>query len=177
MAYVNDGESRSDGVVLIRPLAVGDAEVHHAGEDDEIVRWLTGGRSTVPSNRVFIADSLELWRNDGPQFVFGVRRADNDELTGTIDVRTVEPYLLAGQVNIAYAVYPRWRGRGIATRAVRLMVEFLRARPGAREAVIRVDPDNLRSVGVARAAGFTLTHRTDDEHGRLDWYVRALKSF
>src|SRR4051794_20594145 len=59
----------SDGVVLIRPLAVSDAEVHFAGEDDELVRWLSGGRSTLESNRAFIADTLRMWRAGGPQFV------------------------------------------------------------------------------------------------------------
>jgi RimJ/RimL family protein N-acetyltransferase len=168
--------SLTDGVVLIRPLAVSDAEVHFAGEDDEIVHWLTGGRSTLDSNRAFIADSLRMWQDDGPQFVFGIRLAGSDHLVGTVDARTVETYLGPGQVNIAYAVYPPWRGRGLATRAVRLIAEFLRTRPGAREALIQVDPDNLRSAAVARAAGFTHTHRTDDDRGRHDWYAFALTS-
>jgi RimJ/RimL family protein N-acetyltransferase len=58
---------------------------------------------------------------------------------------------------------------------VALIVEFLRARPGVDEAVIRVDPENPRSAAVARRAGFTFTHRTVDEHGRHDWYAQPLK--
>jgi hypothetical protein len=97
--------SLTDGVVLIRPLAVSDAVVHFAAEDDEIVRWLTGGRSTREATA---PSSPARWADDGPQFVFGIRVRAGDHLVGTIDARTVETYLAPGQVNIAYAVYPQW---------------------------------------------------------------------
>ena len=42
-----------------------------------------------------------------------------------------------------------------------------------REFVIRADPDNPASVGVARRAGFALSHTTVDEHGRLEWFTRS----
>jgi 8-oxo-dGTP diphosphatase len=158
----------SDGVVLIRPLAVSDAEAHFAGEDDEMIRWLSGAPSTLESNRDFIADTLRMWAAGGPQFVFGVRWAATDELVGTIDARTREEELGPGQVNIAYGVYPPWRGRGIAVRAVALMMEFLRTLPDATQGVIRVDPANRRSAAVARAAGFRHSHRAGDNH---DWYL------
>jgi RimJ/RimL family protein N-acetyltransferase len=161
----------SDGVVLIRPLAVSDAEVHFAGEDDELVRWLSGGRSTLESNRAFIADTLRMWRAGGPQFVFGIRWAATDEPAGTVDARTREDFLGPGQVNVAYGLYPQWRGRGIATRAVGLMMDFLRTLPGVTEAVIRVDPANPRSAAVARRAGFRYAYRGADHH---DWYLGRL---
>jgi ADP-ribose pyrophosphatase YjhB (NUDIX family) len=88
----------------------------------------------------------------------------------------MEPYLSPGQANISYAVFPAWRGRGLATRAVRLLVEWLRERGDVREAVIRADPGNPASSAVARAAGFTYRGHTADEHGDLDWFVRDLRT-
>jgi 8-oxo-dGTP diphosphatase len=158
----------TDGVVLIRPMDVRDAEAHVAGEDDEIVRWLTYRRGTLESNRAWIASTHDRWRDGGPQFVFGIRDAATDELAGTIDARTTEDDLAPGQVNIAYSVHARWRGRGMATRAVALMLRFLRTRPDIREAVIRVAPANGASAAVARKARFRYAgrHGDDDEYRR-----------
>jgi hypothetical protein len=81
----------TDGVVLIRPLAISDAESHFAGEDDEMIRWLSGGRSTLESNRVFIADTLRMWAAGGPQFVFGVRwRCGSADRAGPVPARRRE---------------------------------------------------------------------------------------
>jgi RimJ/RimL family protein N-acetyltransferase len=161
----------SDGVVLIRPMDVADAEAHVAGEDDEIVRWLTGARGTLASNRAWIASTHEWWAAGGPQFVFGIRDAATGTLIGTIDARTAEEDLAPGQVNLAYSVHAGCRGRGVATRAVALMLEFLRTRPDAREAVIRAEPANAASVAVARKAGFRYAGR----HGDHDEYRRSLE--
>lgn len=37
--------------VELRPLVAADAEAHCAGEDEETVRWLTGGYGTVDGTR------------------------------------------------------------------------------------------------------------------------------
>jgi RimJ/RimL family protein N-acetyltransferase len=81
-----------------------------------------------------------------------------------------QPYLAPGQVNLAYGLYPAWRGRGIATRAVRLACLHAAA-AGAAQAVIRVDPENVASAAVAGRAGFKRTQGKDD---RFDWYVQDL---
>lgn len=83
-------------------------------------------------------------------------------------------YLAAGQVNISYGLYPSWRGRGLATRAVTLACAHA-ASQGALEAVIRVDPANLASVAVALRAGFTYYRRSTEPGGEhLHWYQKDL---
>ena len=79
--------------------------------------------------------------------------------------------LRPGQVNLSYGLYPSFRGRGLATRAVRLMVGWLRDRDDVDQIVIRADPANPSSAAVARRCGFVYRRRTDDDHGRLDWYT------
>jgi hypothetical protein len=39
--------SLTDGVIRLRPLTQADAAAHLAGEDEEIEKWLSGGRSTA----------------------------------------------------------------------------------------------------------------------------------
>ena len=60
---------------------------------------------------------------------------------------------IAREANVAYGLYPAARGRGYASRAVSLIADFLGSR-GARRAVIRVDPDNRRSMQVPVRCGF-----------------------
>ncbi len=140
----------ADGVIVLRPLGLEDADFHLAGEDEELVRWLNGGRGTVDSVRGYIARAMDSWAEGGPIFSFGIRIIDADQLVGTIDVQLRQPYLGERQANVAYGLYPLWRGRGFATRAVLLAVAFLERRYDMSEAVIRTDPDNEASAVVAR---------------------------
>lgn len=65
-------------------------------------------------------------------------------------------------------------GRGLATRAVRLVSRYAAAE-GGKEAVIRVEPENAASAAVAQRAGFAAgKHTHDEDRTRLDWYVRDL---
>jgi hypothetical protein len=41
------GPILTDGVVFLRPLTAEDAAEHLAGEDEEMAKWLSGGRSTL----------------------------------------------------------------------------------------------------------------------------------
>ncbi|MGW0969339.1 GNAT family N-acetyltransferase [Streptomyces sp. NPDC002516] len=70
---------------------------------------------------------------------------------GTADDRDVE---------LAYGVGAAYRGRGLATRAVRLAVDFAHRRVGGRRVVLCIEDRNTASEAVARATGFVLT---DDE--------------
>ncbi|MET9904156.1 GNAT family N-acetyltransferase [Streptomyces sp. NPDC006446] len=63
-------------------------------------------------------------------------------------------------VELAYGVGAAYRGRGLATRAVRLVVDFARRQVGGRRIVLCIEDGNTASEGVAKAAGFVLA---DDE--------------
>ncbi|MET8624051.1 GNAT family N-acetyltransferase [Kitasatospora sp. NPDC004669] len=164
----------SDGVITLSPLRPEDAEAHLAGEDEESVRWLSGGRSTPETVEAYLRHCREQWDTAGPLHAFGIRAGERGDLAGTVDLRFVQTYLAPGQVNVAYGLYPSWRGRGLATRAVRLVCGYA-TRTGAREAVIRVEPGNGASAAVARRAGFAPGKHTFEQDGtRHDWYLRSL---
>jgi len=65
------------------------------------------------------------------------------------DIRTA-----AGTGEIGYWVAPGARGRGIATRAVRLAAAWALGELGLRALEITAHEDNAASLGVARSAGF-----------------------
>ncbi|MEI5101164.1 GNAT family protein [Streptomyces sp. PmtG] len=165
----------ADGVVTLSPLTLNDVDAHLAGEDELLVRWLNGGPGTPESTRAYVRHCQEQWLTGGPLRAFGVRVGDGQTLAGTIDVRLAMPGLAPGEANIAYGLYPAWRGRGLATRAVDLICRYA-AGEGATVGVIRVDPDNPASEAVARRAGFTYVRRVQEADGARDnWYVRDLK--
>ncbi|GIG69812.1 GNAT family N-acetyltransferase [Phytomonospora endophytica] len=166
----------TDGLVTLSPLGPADAEAHFAGEDDELVRWLSGGRSTLDGVRDYIGLCVRRWAELAPHRAFAVRVGAEPVLAGTLDVQfeLPHPILAPGQANLAYGLYPRWRGRGIAARAVVLACAYA-AGEGATQAVIRADPDNPRSSAVAHRTGFTFQRRLVEPDGeRLDWFVRDL---
>ncbi|MFJ2646571.1 GNAT family N-acetyltransferase [Streptomyces sp. NPDC087420] len=58
---------------------------------------------------------------------------------------------------IGYAVGAAHRGRGLAARAVRLVVAHALGVARLPRVVLEIEPDNHPSIAVARAAGFRLT--------------------
>jgi RimJ/RimL family protein N-acetyltransferase len=165
----------SDGIITLSPLRPDDAEAHFAGEDEPLVRWLSGGPGTREGVEAYIRHCQEQWDTAGPLRAFGIRVGTDEALAGTIDLRFTVEGLSPGQVNVAYGLYPSWRGRGLVTRAV-LLVSRYAASEGGREAVIRVEPENAASAAVARRAGFTPGKRTHGADGTLlDWYIRDLR--
>ena len=55
----------TDGVILLRPQTAKDAAGHLAGEDEEMARWVSGGKSTRATVETFIRNNQEGWRIGG----------------------------------------------------------------------------------------------------------------
>ncbi|MGP3776123.1 GNAT family N-acetyltransferase [Streptomyces sp. SDT5-1] len=164
----------SDGIITLSPLRLGDVEAHLAGEDELLVRWLNGGPGTREGVEAYFRHCREQWDTAGPLRAFGIRTGADEVLAGTIDLRFAGEGLAPGQVNVAYGLYPSWRGRGLATRAVLLASQYAASEGGA-EAVIQVEPGNPASAAVAQRAGFTPGRPTHSKDGtRFDWYIRDL---
>jgi RimJ/RimL family protein N-acetyltransferase len=140
--------------IELRPLTRGDAAAHCAGEDEQTVRWLTGGYGTVEGTAAYFE-----WLACNATAGLGKRGFGvwlDGRLAGYIDCDPdngdgLEP----GDVNVSYAVHPWARGRGVAVESVGLICAFVRANHIGRRAAIRVDPENAASVRVARTCGFT----------------------
>ncbi|WP_433244225.1 GNAT family N-acetyltransferase [Actinomadura nitritigenes] len=164
----------SDGIITLSPLRLDDVEAHLAGEDELLVRWLNGGPGTREGVEAYFRHCREQWATAGPLRAFGIRTGADEVLAGTIDLRFAGEDLAPGQVNFAYGLYPSWRGRGLATRAVVLASKYAASEGGA-EAVIQVEPENPASAAVAQRAGFTPSKPTHAKDGtRFDWYTRNL---
>lgn len=166
----------SDGVLRLRPLVEADATAQLAGEDSELVRWLSGGRSTLQDQRAHVAAAALAWAEQAAAVDLGIERVEDGTLIGTLGIQSGMSYLDPGQVNLTYGLYPPWRGQGLATRAVRLAIDVACRRFEPDLLVIRVHPANEVSAAVARRLGFVYSRHTtneDDAQGEIDWYVQT----
>ncbi len=163
----------TDGVIFLRPLRSEDAVDHLAGEDDDMVKWLSGGRSTLATVQGYITSCEEHWRTNGPRRAFGVFDCATNRLIRSIEANLA--YRLApGQVNVSYGVFPDWRGRGVARRALDLMSSYLRSSTEVRQMVVRIACENTASLRAVEKAGFWFLGIFDEPGGRMARYARDL---
>jgi RimJ/RimL family protein N-acetyltransferase len=166
----------SDGTLTLSPLRLEDAATHFAGEDAELVRWLNGGPGTLPGVQAYIRRTIEQWAADGPKLAFGIR--DEGVLAGTVDVNLPPPGVQPREANLAYGLYPAFRGRGLATRAVLVACRYLRDRGDVDRAEIRTDPRNRSSAAVAQRAGFApAAPRRGHDGVLMDVWTVAIRRF
>jgi RimJ/RimL family protein N-acetyltransferase len=137
-----------DGVVSLRPWARGDAPAlaEALNGDPEISRWL----DLVPQP-YSVVDAYAYIAAPGEE-KYAVTDAGTGRVLGSIGVRWNE----AGDTGeIGYWVRSDARGRGVMTRAVRLLARRAIEVDGAARLQLRADPLNVASCRVAEKAGFT----------------------
>jgi RimJ/RimL family protein N-acetyltransferase len=147
---VKPPDSITDGVVVLRELREGDRAVTLSTMRDPVVaRWLN--MPAAPSDRDF--DSLLRVGRDG--------RASGDRIDYTV-TETGEDVSLGAVIasrrhrdnyEVAYLAGAEGRGRGLMTRAVRLLCDWL-LEEGVGRIELRTHPDNEASQKLAQRAGF-----------------------
>jgi RimJ/RimL family protein N-acetyltransferase len=147
----------SDGVVTLRPWRKGDVAelVACLDGEEEIVRWL----DAIPQPygeaeaNAWVDHASAAWR-EGSSAPFAVTDAASGELVGSVGVGWVgERDERVGEVG--YWMRKGTRGRGLTTRAVRLVSKWAVDELGCERLQLRADEQNLPSQRVAAKAGFT----------------------
>lgn len=149
------GGLAGDGVTLRVPSA----EAGDAAAADKYVRdqqldgaWLPD----VPlvTGAQLVADWTDGWAGrssrNGPALVVTV--PEQPRFIGVIGMDEHDD----GAVEISVGIAPRWRGRGLASRAVRLGSRWIAGQPGVRRVQARIGQDDRPSERVAVNAGFKL---------------------
>lgn len=142
-----------DDVVVLRPPTEGDADAITAAiQDPDIPRFT---RIPSPYTREdairFITDATAHWRSGTAQS-FMITDASNGSLAGGVGVHASEHLEVR---EIGYWVARDARGRGLATRAVRLVSRWVIPVLGLRRLELMTHVDNVGSQAVAERAGFT----------------------
>jgi RimJ/RimL family protein N-acetyltransferase len=141
-----------DGDVWLSLPERGDVEsvVQHARHPDmEKTYWLPGRPAVTRAAAEALVEELRRgWGGSGRHgAALFIRRLD--ELVGVV-------YLRIGStgVELGYGVAPQFRNQGFATRATRLVTEWLASTGERRRLSIRTSPTNPASCRVAEKLGF-----------------------
>ena len=143
-------DSITDGVVVLRELREGDrAVVVSTMRDPLVARWLN--MPAQPGNRDF--DSLlrvaRSGRASGDRIDYTVTEPGEDISLGAV----IASRRQRDNFEIAYLARAEGRGRGLMTRAVRLLCDWL-LEEGVGRIELRTHPDNEPSQKLAQRAGF-----------------------
>lgn len=116
----------SDGVVNLRPPWAGEEQVLIVGRDAE--RWLGSGEGQPRPTAVVLIEG---------------------KIVGWVDYDTDRDWLGPHEVNVGSNVFAPYRRRAYATRAVRLLLGFLRDHTDHQRVDVVIDVGNIASLGVA----------------------------
>jgi RimJ/RimL family protein N-acetyltransferase len=145
----------SDGVVTLRPWTFHDVPAIAAACDDaEIARWIHEIPSPYrePDAREYVLATKSAWR-DGSAAFFAVIECKTGAPAGSIAMHVLDRELAT--VEVGYWTAAPARGRGLTTRALRLLSAWALAGCGAARVQLRADVLNGASLRVAEKAGFT----------------------
>jgi RimJ/RimL family protein N-acetyltransferase len=142
-----------DGVVRLRPPAPDDVDsVVAVCQDEEAARFTTIPWPYERRHAVeWVEESKRCWA-DGVRASFVMVDVSTGEVVGTLGLVRFEP---DGSVaEVGYLVKNTARGRGFATRAVRLVVPWVLRDLGYLRLELQTDVRNHASQRVAEKAGF-----------------------
>jgi RimJ/RimL family protein N-acetyltransferase len=171
-------EPLSDGQVMLRPWRDADIAAKAAwGDDPVIVRWTDVPAGYTEANARAHAEKVEAERRAGRGLDLAIVDAASDRVLGACDIRRPDPGDPAlGE--LGYLVGADARGRGVATRALALVVAYAFDELGFARVQALVHPDNPASARVLEKLGFQreglLRGYRAGEHGREDRVLYSL---
>ena len=146
MALSPPDQPLTDGVVELRPIDERDLPVvERAARDPEIAR------------------RFGLSKTNGRRYVAGYRAAGREGRAAAFAISDVggEPFGQvmvelrdAGRADVGYWLLAEGRGRGRATRALRLVSRWALGQPGVARLQLWTSPENTASQRVAERSGF-----------------------
>ena len=168
MPDVPDQPTLTDGEVTLRRWTHDDVDEAVAGHDEVIAHWFGWPADEVTAERM--RGAIERWHSayaDNRSEVAFVIEAEG-KLVGSVDVRRRDD----GVGELSWMLFQGHRGRGLATRAVRMMADYALSEVGQGglgywRVEAKVEPDNQASLRVATRSGLRRegVRRVEAGHG------------
>jgi RimJ/RimL family protein N-acetyltransferase len=147
-----DGGELSDGVVRLTPMEVADAPTfHQMMQEPSVAAYGFGPRTTLEDNERRFRNTGYWWVS-GQRIELAIRDAVSGEFAGHLQLVQVLPMI--GQGMIGYSLRSEFRGRGLMTRAVRLLVDWAFTHTPLHRIVAGTDVGNTASHRVLERSGF-----------------------
>jgi RimJ/RimL family protein N-acetyltransferase len=159
-----------DGVVTLRPPEERDLDaIDQGSRDRDVSRWVGRPEGSAPE---ILALNRRRWAAGSP--TFAICDVD-DACVGHVWINLSATDAATGSVG--YWLLPASRGRGLATRAVRLLVPWARRAMGLGQIRLVTQSANQRAQAVAARSGFRVVgtvSRPSEVDGRtVDFTVFA----
>ncbi|MFC8733228.1 GNAT family N-acetyltransferase [Luteimicrobium sp. NPDC057192] len=145
-------ESLTDGEIRLRPWRDEDADAQLAGFADPVFRRFSDG---VPLDRADVVKrirAVERQRAEGTAAYWAIDDAHDGRLLGEVSLSGIDHR--QGRASVGYWLTASARGRGVATRAVRLAARSAFTDLGLARLELTCAPDNAASQAVAERSGF-----------------------
>ena len=138
-----------DGDLVLRPWLTTDVEKSLQLHDAEIARWfdLPAMAPSGADRAAWVADAHDEWADSRSRATFLVEW--RGQVAGSVEVRRVAD----GVGSLSWVVYAPFRRQGLASRALRLLVDFAFTELGLSRVEAHVNPMNRASLHVALRAG------------------------
>ena len=147
----------TDGTIVLRLRHAEDVPlISAASHDPETVRRLEDEPMTPEREATSVARTEEQWRT-GTAAPFVIADAGDDRALGLVNLQ------FGDDATLAVSVFPEERGRGIATRALRLAATWGLRELGLRRVVAEAASDNAASIRAIEKAGFRREGLRDDQ--------------
>jgi ribosomal-protein-alanine N-acetyltransferase len=147
MALTSQDPVLSDGVVELRMIDQRDLDTLKRAARDSEIRRRFGLLKARPDE--YFAHYWELSRA-GSGAAFAISEHASDECIGLVTVERRD----TDRAELGYWLLPGGRGRGLATRAVRLVSRWTLSQPGVARLELSTSPENTASQRVAERSGF-----------------------
>jgi RimJ/RimL family protein N-acetyltransferase len=116
-SFVPPDPPLTDGEIVLRPQGADDVPlIAEASHDPETRRWLDDEPLAADRQRDSVARAEEKWRS-GESAPFVIADAATDAPLGLLNLQFGDDHEVA---ELAVSVFPRARGRGVASKALRL---------------------------------------------------------
>jgi RimJ/RimL family protein N-acetyltransferase len=147
----------TDGVIVLRLRRSEDVPLIAAASHDPQTRLRLEDEPMTPEREASsVARTEEQWRT-GTAAPFVIADAGDDRALGLVNLQ------FGDDATLAVSVFPEERGRGLASRAMRLAAAWGLRELGLPRVVAEAAPDNTASIRAIEKAGFRREGLRDDQ--------------
>ena len=135
-------------VLRIPSLADAEAIFNSYAQDESVLRYLIWlPHQNIQETEAFLADCVVAWKNTS-RFPYVIILRDSDEVIGMIEIR-----LNDFKADVGYVVSRQHWGKGVATEALRSLVDWALRQPAIFRVWALCDVDNPASARVLEKVG------------------------
>jgi len=103
------------------------------------------------------SSSLDIYQTKQLRLMIDIEENNIIETVGMIDIFDFEPY--HNRAGLGIMINEKWRSKGIATKALRLFINYATSELGIHNLYCNIEPDNEASLNLFISSGFEQTGR------------------